>query len=355
MANIAALVVLVQQYIGSVTTLHTWSGWLLNFFFLFVIMVINMNGVQWVSQLSLPILIAVFIPFVTEFIMIFVLHRRVYWESLGEIPTQVNWSVLLSTSVWSFGGFDTIGSLAGEVKGGTRTYICGLAGALPLTLFTYVFPVILSYLVFPYREKWGDHTFTDVAFTYTQSLGVSMLIASVLSNFGQANANVAATSRQIWAMAMGKEGGLAEHRYLPYILSISSVETNIPYLAILLVTIIVFGLTALGKNTLVQLYFLLRLVTLYLEYAALIYLKWKEPDTPRPFAVPGGKVGSILLFIPSIIIGLTALATAEKRVLILGGAAAAVVFCTYPIKLFWIRFTHKYDVCRPRKNGVEMD
>jgi len=30
-----------------------------------------------------------------------------------------------------------------------------------------------------------------------------------------------------------------------------------------------------------------RVLNLWFEYAALIYLKWTEPETPRPFAVPG--------------------------------------------------------------------
>lgn len=74
--------------------------------------------------------------------------------------------------------------IVAEVKGGTSTYVKGLAGTIPLILFTYFFPIVLSYIVFPYREKWGERAFTDIAFTFTDTLGYSMIVAAVLSQFG---------------------------------------------------------------------------------------------------------------------------------------------------------------------------
>jgi hypothetical protein len=44
----------------------------------------------------------------------------------------------------------------------------------------------------------------------------------------------------------------------------------------------------------------MRVVNLLLEYFALIRLKYTEPDTPRPFVVPGGKLGAYLIVLPTI-------------------------------------------------------
>jgi hypothetical protein len=43
----------------------------------------------------------------------------------------------------------------------------------------------------------------------------------------------------------------------------------------------------------------MRVVNLLLEYAALIRLKYTEPDTPRPFVVPGGLWGAWLIVLPT--------------------------------------------------------
>lgn len=77
-------------------------------------------------------------------------------------------------------------------------------------------------------------------------------------------------------------------------------------------------MTALQYNFLIQIYLVLRLVIVFSEYAALIYLKYKEPETPRPYEVPGGKIGAISLLIPTTIISFTALATADHSALIWG-------------------------------------
>lgn len=144
----------------------------------------------------------------------------------------------------------------------------------------------------------------------------------------QYNSNTLVISRFIWAMAIGKKGlyyyhllissnimpyaflslpfifilllgtifsyfiaGLVKHRYLPFFLSYSYVSCNgehIPIAGIMCTTIIALLLSALQQNYLVELFFILRVVNLLLEYAAFITLKYTEPDTPRPFQVPFG-------------------------------------------------------------------
>jgi hypothetical protein len=72
--------------------------------------------------------------------------------------------------------------------------------------------------------------------------------------------------KRLWRVAAEEEGGEGEEEDLFFFSALS----------------------ALNYEILIQLYLFLRLITLYSEYLALIYLKWKEPDTPRPYSVPGG-------------------------------------------------------------------
>jgi amino acid transporter len=45
----------------------------------------------------------------------------------------------------------------------------------------------------------------------------------------------------------------------------------------------------------------MRVVNLLLEYFALIRLRYSEPDTPRPFVVPGGLWGAWLIVVPTAV------------------------------------------------------
>lgn len=50
-------------------------------------------------------------------------------------------------------------------------------------------------------------------------LGYWMIAATVISSFGPFNSVTAPLARSVWAMAVGRDGGLGEHRYLPYFMS----------------------------------------------------------------------------------------------------------------------------------------
>jgi len=60
------------------------------------------------------------------------------------------------------------------------------------------------------------------------------------------------------------------------------------------------GLSVLSFNFLSQLFLVVRSANVLCEYATLIRLKFSDPDKPRPFKIPGGKIGSILLVLPTI-------------------------------------------------------
>lgn len=76
---------------------------------------------------------------------------------------------------------------------------------------------------------------------------------------------------------------------------------------------------------LLQLYLVIRLTNLFSEYAALIYLRHSDPDRSRPWKIPGGLVGVYALVLPSVAVAGLALYTADREVLITGGAATGAI------------------------------
>jgi len=68
---------------------------------------------------------------------------------------------------------------------------------------------------------------------------------------------------------------------------------------------------------------------------ALAVLRWKEPDLPRPFRVPGGKAGAVLVGVcPTILLGLAAVYSDHNGILIGVGAWLAGVAAWFGIKAY---------------------
>eukprot|EP01126_Amoeba_proteus_P003814 TRINITY_DN11280_c0_g1_i2.p1 TRINITY_DN11280_c0_g1~~TRINITY_DN11280_c0_g1_i2.p1 ORF type:complete len:290 (-),score=24.01 TRINITY_DN11280_c0_g1_i2:116-985(-) len=237
-----------------------------------------------------------------------------------------------------------MGTLSGDVIGGYRTYILGLFGTLPLILFSYIFPILVSISIKGDISEWNSNSFTHIAFLLTQSLGLSMVVAAVLNNVGCINANLTTISRQVWAMAKGKEDGVALHRYLPHFCSLSD-RHQTPYVSVISCSILTFCFSILSYPELVQLYLLVRLFTLFSEYGAFIYFKWKYPTLERPFSVPGGILGAVIITLPTFGFGMFTLVSSQTSVLKMGFILMSGIFFLYPVRLMWKYLTHKYSCC----------
>jgi len=206
----------------------------------------------------------------------------------------------------------------------------GILSAFPLITLNYVLPVFVGYMIEPDDTKWDSGYFEVIGYDLGSWLGVWMVTASALSNFGQFSSGAAPTARCVWAMAKGIEGPQSLPGFLGWQLS----ETR-PVAAILAVGVSALLFSALPFDFLVQVYLILRLVNLLAEFAAVIYLRHTEPQTPRPYSMPGGYIGVWLQTLPTIIISVVALFTADPEAIYVGGAfTAAIVLSYYFVKVY---------------------
>lgn len=76
----------------------------IKFAFVFIIMLINIWGISWVTRLSLIFLFFILSPFLAEFIALPIMGG-LQWDKLGEVPAfgDIQWSLFISTTLWSFG------------------------------------------------------------------------------------------------------------------------------------------------------------------------------------------------------------------------------------------------------------
>jgi amino acid transporter len=107
--------------------------------------------------------------------------------------------------------------------------------------------------------------------------------------------------------------------------------------------VIVAVLTQFSFDAIVQCDIFMACVGCLFEFSAFLYLKHKDPS-PRPFVVPGGKVGAWIISLLVFPIVITTMALADwETVAIVGGCWAGTLVC-FAIKFGFLKFrehTHK--------------
>jgi amino acid transporter len=130
----------------------------------------------------------------------------------------------------------------------------------------------------------------------------------MISGFGMFNALVMSYSRL--PLAMAQDG------MLPRVFGKLQPRSRAPWVAIVVCAVGWAMCLGLGFERLVTIDILLYGASLSLEFIALIVLRFREPDLPRPFRVPGGMFGAFAVGIaPMLLLGFSVVRSETERVL----------------------------------------
>eukprot|EP01089_Gocevia_fonbrunei_P002095 TRINITY_DN12083_c0_g1_i1.p1 TRINITY_DN12083_c0_g1~~TRINITY_DN12083_c0_g1_i1.p1 ORF type:complete len:553 (+),score=88.05 TRINITY_DN12083_c0_g1_i1:155-1813(+) len=332
-----------------------WQEWLLKGSFVLLVVVINIIGIGWVSKLSLVSFILFTIPFAIIVPYVFIKGDFKPHEWL-ETPKakDIEVGVFISTLVYAFGGFDSLGTFAGEVKGGKKTFTAAIFGVLPINIANYMIPLMFGYLIIPHWNEWETGYFTKVAGKIGIWLKIGMIIGSALSNFGMVT-GFANVCRVLWAMARGKH----QSKKLPTFIYSWSWQrreggTVRPVTAIIVTGVVTLALSAFPYKFLVQLMMMLRIVNLLLEYGALIRLRYSHPDVSRPFTVPGGLIGAWLLPVTTVGICTVMCVFGSWRAVVTGVAYNVAAIILYFLFRLGRKFRHKIASNQKKGKGGQV-
>jgi amino acid transporter len=259
------------------------------------------------------------------------LHRAT--PTAGAVPLH-NVDLLggILVALWNYMGWDYASTVADEVDRPQRTYPLAMAGAVALVAVTYVLPIAAVAMTGLDANRWSTGGWADVAKAVIpgagQAIAVLITIGGVLGAWGTLNAQTMQYSRLPAVMA---DDGL-----LPPVFSRRRAANGAPWVAILACAAAWMVCLQLSFVKLIVLDVLLTGLSLLLEFAALVALRIREPELPRPYRVPGGLAGAIGVgLLPLALLVLTAVRNQVEPVGPLNALELGAILVAAGVPAYW--------------------
>ena len=319
-ADNALYPVMFVDYLAYLRGDATWlERWPIGFAFIIAITWLNMRGTWLVGISSIIFTFLVLAPFAA---MVIIGAPQVEPTAWLAGTGNVEWGLFLSTVLWNTNGWDNAGCCAGEVEKPGQTYPWAMTAAVLLVTLAYLLPVAVGVGVDKNWSDWKEGYFPVIAAKIGGDwLGRWLTIAGLVSAAGLYNALLCTSSRVSYAMAL--------RGTLPAPLARLHSRYATPWVAVLVNSVGVAALIPFSFQELVQVDMFLYALALLLEFAALIWLRVREPEMARPYRVPFGTAGAIAISVPPVALCLVSMVLANtptKLVSIAGIGIGLIVY-----------------------------
>jgi amino acid transporter len=299
-ASIFDMAIYPTLFVAYLTRMFPWfqennRGWWVALAVVVACAALNIAGVKVVSLTSLWLFFALSAPFVA--IVLIAPFKLGALANAVTKPTTSTVDILggLLICMWNYMGWDNASTIATEVEKPQRTYPRAMLVAVAIVAVTYVLPFAAMWMTGLKSTAWETGSWAEVAgLVGGPLLRIGVVLGGVISAFGMFNALVMSYSRL--SLAMAQDG------MLPGIFAKLQKKSRAPWVAILALAAGWAMCLGLGFARLVTLDILLYGCSLMLEFIALAVLRFREPDLPRPFRVPGGLFGAIAIGIPPMLL-----------------------------------------------------
>ena len=293
---------------------------------------LNIAGVRAVSTTSLWLFFLLTTPFAVVAALALIKHGSLAYviAKPASVPVDIIGGLLVC--MWNYMGWDNASTIAAEVKQPQKTYPRAMIGAVALVSLSYIIPISAVALTKLSPSAWETGSWADVAgLLGGPLLRIALVLGGMMSAFGMFNALVMSYSRL--PMAMAQDG------MLPAIFSKVTQASGAPWFSILVLAT-GWGLClGLGFERLVTIDILIYGSSLLLEFIALVVLRIREPNLPRPFRVPGGTFGAVFIgVVPMLLLAFSIVRSDHEQILgisslLFGTLLIAAGFFAYGIDL----------------------
>jgi amino acid transporter len=196
-------------------------------------------------------------------------------------------------AMWNYMGWDNTSTVAEEVVHPQRTFPLVMLLTVTFITVSYILPVAAAAHAGISPLGWSTGGWVDVGRAVGGNwLSVAIALGGAIGAIGCFNALMLSFTRL--PLVMAQDG------YLPKIFTRTSAKTGMPVVAITACAIGWAACLFLNFEHLVIMDVLLTGMSILLEFWALVGLRIREPNLARPYRVPGGLVGAILIGLPPL-------------------------------------------------------
>ena len=292
--------------------------WLLALAFIAILTTLNLIGVRPTGRAAVALAVAALAPVALLVAVGITRIADAPWTPFAVEQRTLASGVGLGLAVvmWNYAGWDTPSTVLGETRAPERAFRHALLLAVPLVAASYVLPVgVLLATGASDWTTWSTGALPALAARVGGAwLGHAVAAGAVLSTAGLFMALLLTNSRLPYVLA--RDGGLPRRfaRVHP--------RFGTPWMAVLVSAAAYAACAAFSFKELIVLNVWLYSLALLVELAAFLALRATDPLLPRPWRVPGGRVGALAVSIPPALFALGAMLTAGWANTLAGVAAA---------------------------------
>jgi len=318
-----------------------WRGYVCSLAVVVLCCIWNLRGAPSVGAGSVWMSALLLVPFALFTVLglwrAFTLHPHIQWgisasASASGFGAGSAFSIAVLVAMWNYMGWDNASTVAQEVENPQRNYPRAMLAATLLTAATYILPLAAMALAGLSAESFstGDWT-APVTALGGPLLGMAVMIGGCITGIGMFNALVMSYTRLPMA--------LAEDGMLPHVLARRN-RRGVPWVSVLICGLAWALALKLPFERLISIDLSLYGTALLLEFVALVVLRIREPNLPRPFKAGNLTFACLLGVGPTVLIAY-ALYTSRNETVI--GDIPALLFAVTvgllgPV-LYWLTVT----------------
>ncbi|MCE7872353.1 APC family permease [bacterium CPR1] len=265
---------------------------------------LNLRGIDVVGDSSILLTVLVLLPFAAMCIL-----GLAQWSFNPFTPfiradqTLLGFGTTLASAIWLYSGYEKLSPVAEEVENPQKVFPPALFIAATLAMLSYLLPTLLALASQGHWELWTDSYFPKVAAQMGGPwLGLSMVVGGLLCNVLLLNVTMMSVSRVPLALA---EDGLIPHFFTRLHPRWGTPTASLFFQASILSFLCLFKFTQL-----LVIYSWFQMTCNLMIYVNVWALRRSHGDLPRPFKIPLGGPGLVLVTAPTCVLALLAMATA---------------------------------------------
>jgi amino acid transporter len=222
-------------------------------------------------------------------------HPAIHWGRTAAQPgAPLGLSTAILVALWNYMGWDNASTIAREVDNPQRNYPRAMIAAALLTALTYVLPLAAMAAAGLSAEDFSTGSWAIAGSALGGPLlGMAIVAGGVICGVGMFNALMMSYTRLPIAMAAD---GLLPRAFL------RRNSRGVPWVSVLVCGVGWALALKLPFERLISIDLILYGSSLILEFLALIFLRLREPELPRPFRAGSFRVACLLAVGPAALI-----------------------------------------------------